>query len=135
MNKVNLIGRLTKDIEVRYTVKGTAVASFTLAVKRRFKQEGQPDADFISCTAWGNLGENAAKYVGKGSQVGINGRIQVSTYETNEGKKRWVTEVVAEEIEFLSSKKQEGTNPAKDDYGMPLDDFMPMDEEEGDLPF
>ncbi|HAE62185.1 MAG TPA: single-stranded DNA-binding protein [Eubacteriaceae bacterium] len=147
MNKVVLVGRLTRDIELRYTQKGTAVATFTLAVNRRFKQEGQPDADFINCVAWGNQGENASKYVGKGSQVGVYGRIQTRSYETNEGNKRYVTEIVCEEIEFLSSGSGQGRqgggySPARQDqsrqdqdYGVPMDDFQPLEDEDDDLPF
>src|SRR5690554_4104871 len=103
MNKVVLVGRLTKDIELRYTQKSTAVASFTIAINRRFKgPNGENETDFINCVAFGVQGENAAKYVGKGSQVGVSGRIQTRSYEANDGGRRYVTEVVCDEIEFLS---------------------------------
>jgi single-strand DNA-binding protein len=131
MNKTMHIGRLTKDIELRYTQKGTAVATFTLAVNRRFKQEGQSDADFFPVVVWGATGENAARYVGKGSRVGISGRLQTRTYETDNGK-RYITEIVAEEVEFLDSK---GTNKGSVSKQAEMDDFVPMDEAGDDLPF
>ena len=131
MNKIALIGRLAKDIELRYTQKGTAVATFNLAVNRRFKQEGQPDADFFPIVVWGVNGENAAKYVGKGSQVGISGRLQTRSYETDNGK-RYITEIVADEVEFLSST---GTNKGSVSKQAETDDFVPMDDLGDDLPF
>ncbi len=110
MNKTMLIGRLTKDPELRYTNSGTAVCSFTLAVNRRYKgQDGQQQADFISCQAWQNQAENIAKYMTKGSQLGVVGRIQTRTWDDNEGKRHYVTEIVVEESYFLDSKKQETT--------------------------
>ena len=130
MNKVVLIGRLTRDPDLRYTPNGTAVANFSLAVNRRFKQEGQQEADFISCVAWGAVGENLCTYQGKGSQVAVHGRIQVRSYEAKDGTKRYVTEVVAEEVEFLGSKNQ-----ANQGFGDPLQDFTPIDGDDGDLPF
>ncbi|MCL2708069.1 MAG: single-stranded DNA-binding protein [Defluviitaleaceae bacterium] len=106
MNKVILLGRLTKDPEVRYSqsAEPTAVARFTLAVNRRFKREGEPDADFIGCVAFGKSGEFAEKYLKKGMQISLAGRITVRTYDDNAGQRRWITEVVAEELEFAESK-------------------------------
>ncbi|MBF7096069.1 single-stranded DNA-binding protein [Alkalibacter mobilis] len=148
MNKVVLVGRLTRDIELRYTQKGTAVASFTIAINRRFKnQNGENETDFINCVAFGPAGENASKYVGKGSQIGISGRIQSRSYEANDGGKRYVTEVVCDEVEFLDSRSgqtRQGGNysPAKqdqrrddNDFGVPMDDFQPLEDEDDDLPF
>lgn len=106
INNVTLVGRLTKDIELRYTQSGKSNASFNLAVNRRFKQEGQPDADFISCVAWNSVADALNKYTSKGSLIGITGRIQTRTYESN-GKKVYVTEVVVNEVTFLEPKKQE----------------------------
>ncbi len=98
LNRVILIGRLTKDPELRYTQNGTAVATFTLAVDRKFKRE---EADFIPIVVWAKQAENCATYLNKGSQVAIEGRIQVRTYDNQEGQRRWVTEVVAEDVRFM----------------------------------
>lgn len=106
INNVILVGRLTKDIELRYTQSGKSNASFNLAVNRRFKQEGQPDADFINCVAWNSVADALAKYTSKGSLIGITGRIQTRNYESN-GKKVYVTEVIVNEVTFLEPKKQE----------------------------
>ncbi|MPW25299.1 single-stranded DNA-binding protein [Alkalibaculum sp. M08DMB] len=140
MNKVVLIGRLTKDAELRYTGQGTAVASFTIAINRKFKSKnGETETDFIPIVAWGNQGENTAKYTGKGSQVAVYGRIQVRNYQANDGTKRYVTEVIAEEVTFLGSNKKDNNHPNNDkgnqDFGVPLDDFHPMEEDDDDLPF
>jgi single-strand DNA-binding protein len=108
MNKVILMGRLTRDPEVRYTQgNNTAVCSFGLAVNRRFKQEGQPDADFINVVAWAKTAEFVSKYFAKGQQVAVFGHLQTRTYDDKEGKKVHVTEVVAEEVYFADSKKEE----------------------------
>lgn len=108
MNKVVLLGRLTEDPDVRYTqTNNTLVASFTLAVNRRFKSAGQPDADFINIVAWGKIGEFVSKYFNKGQQVGIIGRIQTRNYEKEDGTKVYVTEVIAEEVYFADSKKEQ----------------------------
>lgn len=104
MNIVALIGRLTKDPELRYTASGQAVATFTLAVDRAFtNQQGQKETDFIPCVTWGKSAENCAKFVTKGKQVGVDGRIQTRNYENNDGKKVYVTEVVANKVEYLGS--------------------------------
>jgi len=110
MNKVVLIGRLTKDPELRYTQGGTAVANFTLAVNRRFSnQNGEREADFINCVAWQKTAEFVANYFKKGQQMAMEGRIQVSSYDGNDGQKRWKTDVIAENVEFCGSKK-DGSN-------------------------
>lgn len=107
MNKVLLMGRLTKDPEVRYssqTAEPLAVARYTLAVNRRFKRQGEPDADFINCVSFGKAGEFAERYFKKGQMVSIVGRLQVRSWDDNEGKKRWSTDVVVEEQYFAESK-------------------------------
>jgi single-strand DNA-binding protein len=115
MNKVLLIGRLTKDPELRYTQSGTAVASFTLAVNRRFSnQSGDREADFINCVAWQKSAEFVANYFRKGQQMALEGRLQVRSYDGNDGQRRWVTEVVAEQIEFVGSKNENGSG--RQDY-------------------
>ncbi len=116
MNKVVLIGRLTRDPELRYTQSGTAVTSFTLAVDRRFtNQSGEREADFINCVAWQKTAEFVANYFKKGKLMALEGRIQVRSYETNEGQRRWVTEVVAEQIEFVGPKT-DGNDGGRQDY-------------------
>jgi single-strand DNA-binding protein len=136
MNKSILMGRLTKDPELKYTSgNNTAVASFTLAVNRRFKQEGQPNADFINIVAWAKTAEFCGKYFTKGSQVAVVGRIQTRTWDDNEGKKHYVTEVVAEETYFADSKKSNnGTTPNTNTSQANGDGFYPMDEDD-ELPF
>ncbi|KJS86973.1 MAG: single-stranded DNA-binding protein [Peptococcaceae bacterium BICA1-8] len=105
LNRVILIGRLTKDPELRYTPSGTAVATFTLAVDRPLAKEGQQDVDFVPIVVWSKQAENCANYIGKGRLVAVDGRLQVRTYDTKEGQKRWVTEVVAENVRFLDRGK------------------------------
>ncbi len=107
MNKVILMGRLTRDPEVRYTqTSNTLVASFSLAVNRRFVRQGEErQADFINVVAWGKLGEFCSKYYKKGQQVAITGRIQTRTWDDEQGQKRYVTEVVAEEAYFAEGRK------------------------------
>lgn len=110
MNKVFLIGRLTRDPELRYTGSNTAVASFSLAVNRNFtNQAGEREADFINIVVWRKQAENVKNYLTQGSQVAIDGRIQTRSYDDNEGKKRYVTEVVADNVEFLGTKNSNGT--------------------------
>ena len=108
MNKVILMGRLTRDPEVRYTqTNNTLVASFSLAVNRRFVRPGEErQADFINVVAWSKLGEFCSKYFKKGQQVGVIGRLQVRNWEDEQGQKRYVTEVVAEEAYFADSKRE-----------------------------
>lgn len=111
MNKVCLMGRLTSDPEVRYTQKSnTLVASFILAVNRRFANEGEEKTDFISIVAWSKKGEFVSKYFKKGQQVAVVGNIHTRNYEDEQGKKHYSTDVVAEELFFADSKKEENNN-------------------------
>lgn len=108
MNRAVLVGRLTRDPDLRYTPNGVAVANFNLAVNRPFKdQNGESQADFINCVAWRKQAENLANFMKKGSQIGIDGRIQTRSYEDKDGKMVYVTEVVADSIQFLDSRKSE----------------------------
>lgn len=110
INNVTLVGRLTKDPDLRYTGNGTAVVSFTLAVNRNFKNNnGQQEADFINCVMWRKPAETLANHVAKGQQIGIVGRIQTRSYENQQGNKVYVTEVVADQFSFLE-KKNDGMN-------------------------
>lgn len=105
INQVVLVGRLTKDPELRYTADGTAVANVTLAVSRNFRNtEGVIDTDFVHCTLWRKVAENTANYCRKGSMIGVMGRIQTRSYENQEGKRVYVTEVVAESVRFMGGK-------------------------------
>lgn len=110
MNKVILMGRLTRDPEVRYSQgqNQTCIARYTLAVERRFKQEGQQSADFIGCVAFGKLGEFAETYLKQGTKVAITGRIQTGSYTNRDGQKVYTTDVVVEEQEFAESKNAAG---------------------------
>jgi len=107
LNKTILIGRLARDPELRYTPNGTAVANFTIAVNRPFAKEGDQQADFINCVVWRRLAENLANYQRKGNQIAVEGRIQTRSYENQEGKRVYVTEVVADNIQYLDSKNSE----------------------------
>lgn len=130
MNRVVLLGRLTKDPELRYTNNNTAVCSFTLAVNRRFKKEGQQQADFINCQAWTKTAEFISKYFIKGQQVAIEGRIQTRTWEDSEGKRHYITEVIVEQCYFADGKKEQ----RGDAYEPPEYTNMDIGSEE-DLPF
>ena len=111
MNKVVLVGRLTKDPEVRVFSNGNPVANFTLAINRNYKnKDGNIDADFIPVAVYGRQADVIQKYVTKGSQLGVDGRIQVRSYDAQDGSKRYVTEVVADNIELMGSRK-DNTNP------------------------
>ncbi|MDQ2087549.1 single-stranded DNA-binding protein [Herbivorax sp. ANBcel31] len=126
MNKVILMGRLTKDPEMRYTnVSNIPVCHFTLAVNRKFKRQGEErQADFIPVVSWDKLAEFCSRYFVKGQQVAVTGRIQVRTWDDNDGKRHYVTEVVAEEAYFADSKKESGVNnesSVKEDENKNLD--------------
>ncbi|MFV8826197.1 single-stranded DNA-binding protein [Alkalihalobacterium sp. APHAB7] len=109
INRVVLVGRLTKDPELRYTPNGVAVANFTLAVNRPFSnQQGDREADFINCIIWRKPAENVANYLKKGSLAGVEGRIQTRSYDNNEGRRVYVTEVVADSVQFLEPKGSGG---------------------------
>lgn len=119
MNKVILMGRLVRDPEVRYGQRAEplAVARYTLAVNRRFKRQGEQEADFIGCVAFGKAGEFAEKYFKKGQLVSIVGRLQVRSWEDREGKRNWTTEVVIEEQYFAEGKKDSGETRDSESHG------------------
>lgn len=109
MNKVILIGRLTRDPEMRTTPSGVATTSFSIAVQRNYANaQGDREADFINCVAWRKQAENIAKYCTKGSQVAVDGRIQTRSYDAQDGTKRYVTEVIADNVTFLGSRSGSG---------------------------
>lgn len=116
MNKVILIGRLARDPEMRTTSSGISMTRFTIAVSRPFNtQDGQQQTDFINCITWRRQAENVAKYCSKGSQVAVEGRIQVSSYDAQDGTKRYTTDVVCDNVTFLGSKAG-NTNFTNDNY-------------------
>ena len=137
MNKVIEIGRLTKDPDIRYSqgANTTCVARYTLAVDRKFKQEGQPTADFINCIAFGKLGEFAEKYLHKGIKIAVTGRIQTGSYKNKDGQKIYTTDVVVEEQEFCESKSQSNSQPqptqSNDNSWMSIPDNL----DDSSLPF
>ena len=148
MNKVVLMGRLTRDPELQQTPQGTSVCRFTVAVNRRFAKEGQQTADFISCTAWRQTAEFICKYFKQGSMIAVVGSIQTRTWESQDGKKQYATDVVVDEAYFTGSKTETGTSgaataPAKpkgEDANAPFDEFdsmgfAAMGGSEDDLPF
>ena len=134
MNSVQLIGRLTRDPEIRYTDGGASIARFGLAVDRRFKQENGADADFINIVAFGKTAEFIEKYFHKGMKIALNGRIQTGSYTDKDGKKVYTTDIVAENVEFCESKGTSSNNDAQ--APSQNGDFMSVpDEIEDELPF
>ncbi len=130
INSVVLVGRLTRDPELRYTPSGgNAVVNFTLAVNRNFtNQQGEREADFIKIVAWRKLAELCANYLSKGRLVGVTGRLQVRNYETEEGQRRTIAEVVADNVQFLEKKD---SAPRGDSF----DDFIGGEVSDEDVPF
>lgn len=148
MNKAILMGRLTRDPEMRTTPQGVSVCSFSIAVNRRFSREGQQQADFINCVAWRQQAEFICKYFTKGSMIAVIGSIQTRTWDGQDGKKQYATEVVVDEAHFTGSKAETGTSGASGNTGFtqPAADSSPFDEfdasgfaamggSEDDLPF
>lgn len=140
MNNVQLVGRLTRDPEVRYSDGGTSVARFTVAVDRRFHKEGQQDADFISCVAFSKTAEFIEKHFRKGMRIGLIGRIQTGSYTNQEGQKIYTTDVCTDNVEFVESKNS--SNDSQDSSGQDPssavgDGFMNIPDDVGDegLPF
>ena len=129
MNKCILLGNLSKEPELRTTQSGKSVCTFTIAVNRRFKVNGEYQADFFSIIAWNQLGELCAKHLSKGKKVCVVGELQTRSYE-KDGTKRYVTEIVADEVEFLSPRTQEGAQEAQ----APSQDGF-IDIEDDQLPF
>ncbi|WP_270513374.1 single-stranded DNA-binding protein [Lactococcus lactis] len=142
INNVTLVGRITKEPELRYTQQNKAVASFTLAVNRQFKNaNGEREADFINCVIWRQQAENLSNFAKKGALIGITGRIQTRNYENQQGQKVYVTEVVADNFQMLESNKSQGQQDNKpqtqnkkpqnnDSFGSD-----PMEISDDDLPF
>ena len=116
LNQVVLVGRLTSDLEAKELEDGKKVTNMTLAIPRSFKNaDGEYETDFVECTLWNNIAENTAEYCKKGDIVGVKGRIQTNTYETEEGEKKKSTQIVAEKVTFLSSRKEKEDDIEKSD--------------------
>ena len=142
MNSTCLVGRLTKDVELRYTPSNVAVATFTLAVNRTFKNEnGEREADFINCVMWRQQAENLANWAKKGALIGVTGRIQTRSYDNQQGQRVYVTEVVAEQFQLLESKGQGNQTQQRQQAQQETPDFSrsastnPLDISDDDLPF
>lgn len=136
LNRVVLVGRLTKDPSLRYTPNGVAVANFTIAVNRPFSnQDGNREADFINCVIWRKPAENVATYTKKGSLIGVDGRIQTRSFEGQDGKMVYITEVVADSVQFLESKKDGQSSNQSNSQNQFEGHGEPIDVSDSDLPF
>ena len=144
INNVTLVGRLTKDVELKYTPANQAVAQFTLAVNRTFKNaNGERESDFINCVIWRKSAENFANFVKKGALIGITGRIQTRNYENQQGQRVYITEVIAENFQMLESRnQQQGQQQAQQQATQqqakqpdPFSGGTPMNLNDDDLPF
>ena len=142
LNNISLVGRLTKDVELRYTPSNVAVATFTLAVNRTFKNEnGDREADFINCVMWRQQAENLANWAKKGALIGITGRIQTRSYDNQQGQRVYVTEVVAETFQLLESRNSQSQQGNQAQPRQQAPDFSrtattnPLDISDDDLPF
>ena len=140
MNKVILVGRLTKDPELRATTSGVSVCSFTVACDRKYVKQGEErKADFINCVAWRQSGEAIAKYFKKGDRIALEGSLQVRDWTDDDGKKHYVTEVVVDQWEFAQSKSEGQSNAVSTNYvpevSVDSDEFMEVDYDDSDFPF
>lgn len=139
MNSVNLIGRLVRDPELRYSQSGTAVLRFTVAVDRKLSKDkkdeaernNQPTADFISCTAFGKTAETISQYVGKGNQLAIEGHIQTGSYENKEGQRVYTTDIIVDGFTFIDARNKSGGDSEVQDQN--YDGFFPVNND--DIPF
>ena len=140
LNKIIIMGRLTRDPELRRTGSGTAVTSFSLACDRDFKsQSGETETDFIEVVAWKNTAEFVSKYFSKGRMAVVDGRLQIRDWTDKSGNKRTTAEVVADNVYFADSKRSESNENQKENFnalsGRLNDDFVPISEEDGEIPF
>ncbi len=140
LNKILIMGRLTRDPELRHTGSGTAVTSFSLACDRDFKsQSGEKETDFIEVVAWKNTAEFVSKYFSKGRMAVVEGRLQIRDWTDKAGNKRTTAEVVADNVYFADSKRSESNDNQKENFnalsGRLSDDFVPISEEGGEIPF
>lgn len=137
LNKATLIGRLTKDPDSRMLTSGAMVATFTLAVDRTFKnKDGEKETDFIPVVTWRKTAELCTKYLSRGNLVAVSGRIQTRSYDGSDGIRRYVTEIVADEVNFLTPKSEQTASRAQspdENFGVPMDGFEEIDDM--DVPF
>ena len=131
INSVTLVGRLTKDPDLRETGSGNKVANFTLALQRKFKnQDGEYEADFINCQVWRQQAENLEKYVRKGDLVGVNGRIQTRTYDDQDGNRKYITEIVCDSVTYLETNREKESYKTEEkkpqDFQEPTEDDLPF---------
>ena len=130
LNIITIIGRTTKEPESRTTQSGVAVTTFTIACDRNFKNsQGEKETDFFNIVAWRGLAETVSKYLGKGRLVAVSGRVQTRSYDATDGTKRYITEIVADEVQFLDRAKEGQAPPTN------KPDFVPMDDDPEGLPF
>lgn len=132
-NKVMLIGRLTRNVELRYTQSGKPCASFSIAINRPYSTNGQKETDFINIVAWDKLAENVNKYTSKGCLVGIEGRLQTRSFEGSDGKRKAITEVLASNIQFLEKKEEKHEeerqiNDPFEEFGEKIENDLPVEE-------
>lgn len=123
MNHITVIGRTTKDTELRSTQNGTPVATFTVAVDRDYNKNGEKETDFIPVVAWRGLAETCGKYLTKGKLVAVEGRLQIRTYEANDGTKKTIAEIIASNVQFLSRNENSGYNTVEQPEMKPLDEM------------
>ncbi|GEM02878.1 single-strand DNA-binding protein [Halolactibacillus halophilus] len=136
LNRVVLVGRLVKDPDLRYTQSGKAVANFTIAVNKPFtNQNGEREADFINCVIWNKPAENLANYMSKGQMIGVDGNLQTRSYDGQDGKRVFVTEVLAGSVQFLESKKNSKQEAVDYPRTAPQTQNEPIDISDDDLPF
>lgn len=135
LNHITIMGRLTRDPELRRTGSGVAVASFTLAVDRDFapKDGGEKETDFIDCVAWRATGEFVSKYFKKGSMAVVSGRLQIRNWTDKDGNKRRSAEVLADNVYFGEAKRSDSYTPAAP--GVPMQEFTPIEDDDAQLPF
>lgn len=136
LNRVILIGNLTKDPELRYTTNGVAVCTFTLAVNRPKRGEGDQETDFINIVAWRQLADLCANYLRKGKKAAVDGRLQTRSYDNKEGKKVYVTEILADNVQFLSSQGSQASGSSENNNSDPFSESgKPINISDDDLPF
>lgn len=136
LNRAVLVGRLTKDPDLRYTSTGKAVANFTIAVNRPFTtQNGEREADFVNCVIWNKAAENLANYMSKGQLIGVDGNIQTRSFDGQDGKRVFITEVLAGSVQFLESKNKAASSDSNKPNKPPANGTEPAEINDDDLPF
>ena len=140
MNKCQLVGRLTKDPESVQTQSGTSMCRFSVALERRFKREGEQQADFPNCVAFGKTADFICQYFFKGKLIGISGHIQTSNYKNQQGQTVYKTDIVVDEAEFVGGKNESGGQQATQPHGQPIEPYSPQDPnfepmDDAELPF